>query len=71
MTQKKHLIHPFSVTVGEALPFKLPRFGALLRSFANNNQKVLREHKGDALPLVPKLLLFVVKEVTKVYVEQL
>lgn len=53
------------------LPFKLPRFGALLSSFANHNQEVLRKHKGHALPLVPKLLLFVVEEMAKVYVEQL
>lgn len=53
------------------LPFELSCFGALLSSFANNDQEVLREHKGHAFSLVPKLLLFVVKEMAKVYVEQL
>lgn len=53
------------------LPFKLPCFGALLSSFANNDQEVLRQHKGHTFSFVPKLLLFVVEEMTKVYVEQL
>lgn len=53
------------------LPLKLPRLGALLSSFANNDQEVLREHKGDSFSLVPKLLLFVVEEMAEVYVEQL
>lgn len=53
------------------LPFELPCFGALLSSFANNNQEVLCEHKGHAFSLVPKFLLFVVEEMAKVYVEQL
>lgn len=53
------------------LPFKLSCFCALLRSFANNDQEVLCEHKGHTFSLVPKLLLFVVKEMAKVYVEQL
>lgn len=51
------------------LPFELPRFGALLSSFANHNQEVLRKHKGHTLSLVPELLLFVVEEMAKVYVE--
>lgn len=53
------------------LPFKLPCFGALLSSFANDDQEVLCEHEGHALPLVAKLLLFVVEEMAEVYVEQL
>lgn len=53
------------------LPFKLPCFGALLSSLANNDQEVLCEHKGHTLSLVPELLLFVVEEMAKVYVEQL
>lgn len=53
------------------LPFELPSFGALLSSFANNNQEVLCEHEGHTFSLVPKLLLFVVEEMAKVYVEQL
>lgn len=53
------------------LPFELSCFGALLSSFADDNQKVLREHEGNAFSLVPKLLLFVVKEMAKVYVKQL
>lgn len=53
------------------LPFKLSCFGALLSSFANHNQEVLCKHKGHALSLVAKLLLFVVKEMAKIYVKQL
>lgn len=53
------------------LPFKLPRLGAFLSSFADNDQEVLGQHKRHTFSLVAKLLLFVVEEMAKINVEQL
>lgn len=53
------------------LPFKLPCFGAFLSSFADDDQEVLCQHKGNAFSLVAELLLFMVEEVAEVDVEQL
>lgn len=52
-------------------PFELSGFCTLLRSFADDDQEVLRENKRDPLSLVPELLLFVVEEMAEVDVEQL
>lgn len=52
-------------------PLELLGLGRLLDSFTNNNEEVLSQNEGNSLPLVPKLLLLVIQEVTKVDVEQL
>lgn len=52
-------------------PLELLRLGRLLNSFTDDDEEVLRQDEGDALPLVPKLLLLVIQEVTEVNVEEL
>lgn len=52
-------------------PLKLLSLSRLLDSFTDDNEEVLSQDKGNSLPLVPKLLLLMVQEVTKVNVEQL
>lgn len=52
-------------------PLELLRLGRLLNSFTDDDEEVLRQDKGDTLPLVPELLLLVIQEVTKVNVEEL
>lgn len=52
-------------------PLKLLSLSRLLDSFTDDNEEVLSQNKGNSLPLVPKLLLLMVQEVTKVDVEQL
>lgn len=52
-------------------PLKLLGLGGLLNSFTNDDEKVLSQHKRNSLPLVAKLFLLVIQEVTKVNVEQL
>lgn len=52
-------------------PLKLLGLGGLLNSFTNDDEEVLSQHKGNSLPLVAKLFLLVIQEVTKVNVEQL
>lgn len=52
-------------------PLKLLGLGRLLDSFTDDDEEVLSQNEGNSLPLVPKLLLLVVQEVTKVDVEQL
>lgn len=52
-------------------PLKLLGLGGLLNSFTDDNEEVLSQHKRNSLPLVAKLFLLVIQEVTKVDVEQL
>lgn len=52
-------------------PLKLLGLGGLLNSFTNDDEEVLSQHKRNSLPLVAKLFLLVIQEVTKVNVEQL
>lgn len=52
-------------------PLKLLGLGRLLNSFADDDEEVLGQHKRNPLPLVTKLFLLVIQEVSKVDVEQL
>lgn len=52
-------------------PLKLFGLCALLGSFADDNQEVLRQYKGHSLSLVAKFLLLVIQEMAKIYVKQL
>lgn len=52
-------------------PLKLLGLGGLLNPFADDDEEVLSQHEGNALPLVAELLLLVIQEVTEVDVEQL
>lgn len=52
-------------------PLKLLGLGGLLNAFTNDDEEVLSQHKRNSLPLVAKLFLLVIQEVTKVNVEQL
>lgn len=52
-------------------PLKLLGLGGLLNSFTDDDEEVLSQHKRNTLPLVAKLFLLVIQEVTKVNVEQL
>lgn len=52
-------------------PLKLLGLGGLLDSFTDDDEEVLGQHERNPLPLVTKLLLLVIQEVSKVDVEQL
>ena len=52
-------------------PLKLLGLGRLLDSFTDDDEEVLSQDEGNALPLVAKLLLLVIQEVTEVDVKQL
>lgn len=52
-------------------PLKLLGLGGLLDSFTDDDEEVLGQNEGNALPLVPKLLLLVIQKVTEVDVEKL
>lgn len=52
-------------------PLKLLGLGGLLDAFTDDDEEVLSQHEGNALPLVAKLLLLVIQEVTEVDVEEL
>lgn len=41
-------------------PLKLLGLGGLLDSFTDDDEEVLGQNEGNALPLVPKLLLLVI-----------
>lgn len=51
------------------LPLKLFGLHTLLGSLADDNEKVLRQHEGHALPLVAKLLLLMIQKVAKIYMK--
>lgn len=53
------------------IPLKFLGLGTLLHSFADDDQEILCEDKGDALTLITKLLLLMVEKMSKVYMEQL
>ena len=52
-------------------PLKLLGLCRLLNSFTDDNEKVLSQNKWNPLPLITKLLLLVIQEVTEVDVEEL
>lgn len=56
---------------GMGAPLKLLGFSRLLNTFTDDYEEVLSQDKGNAFPLVAKLLLLMIQEVTKVNVEQL
>lgn len=51
------------------LPLKLFGLHTLLGSLADDNEKVLRQHKGHAFSLVAKLLLLMIQKVAKIYMK--
>ena len=57
--------------MGLDIPVKLFGLGTLLAALADDEKEVLSKDEGNSLSLVAKLLLLVVQEVTKVYMEQL
>lgn len=52
-------------------PLKLFGLGALLHTFTDDDQEVLRKNERNTLPFIAKLLLFVIQKMTKVNVEEL
>lgn len=58
-------------TCGPDAPLPLKLFGlhTLLGSFADDDEKVLRQHEGHALSLVAKLLLLMIQEMAKIYMK--
>lgn len=57
--------------VKQVRPLKLLGLGGLLNSFTDDDEEVLSQNEGNSLSLVPKLLLLVIQEMTKVNVEEL
>lgn len=54
-----------------AVPLKLFGLCTLLGSLADDDEKVLRQHKGHSLSLVAKFLLLMIQEMAKINVKQL
>lgn len=52
-------------------PVKLFGLGALLHTFTDDDQEVLRENERNSLPFITKLLLFMIQKMTKVNVKEL